>query len=53
MTHYVPAAKMSKKAQKQLAAEQRKTWGGVCPVTQVKPNKKQYDRKKMKRETVL
>lgn len=53
MKHYVPAAKMSKNAQKQLAAERRQTWNGIRPVTQVKPNKKQYDRKKMKREVML
>lgn len=53
MTHYVSAAKMSKKAQKQLSAERRQMWNGIRPVTRVKSNKKRYDRKKVKRETVL
>ena len=38
--------KLSKKEQKKLNAEKRKTWGDLKPITKVKPSAKLYNRKK-------
>ncbi len=46
---FVPQAKMSKKAQKELNDKKRGTWGNTNPVTKVQPNKKTYDRKRDKK----
>lgn len=46
---FVPQDKMSKKAQKELNAKKRNTWGNTNPVTKVQPNKKVYDRKRDKK----
>ena len=45
MARFVPIAKMSKKAAKELAKQKRVTWA-QSPVTRVVKSKKVYDRKK-------
>ena len=42
---FIPRDKLSKKARKQLDAQQRTTWG-FSPVTKKVESKKLYDRKK-------
>lgn len=46
---FIPKAKMSKKARKELAKQQRVTWD-MNPVTRKTDNKKAYNRKKYSRE---
>jgi len=46
MKKFVAYEKLSKKEQKKLNAEKRKTWGDVKPITKVKPSAKLYNRKK-------
>ena len=46
MKKFVAYEKLSKKEQKKLNAEKRKTWGDVKPFTKVKPSAKLYNRKK-------
>ena len=45
MAGFIPKAKLSKKAQKELNRQQRKTWD-FSPVTRIVADKKQYNRKK-------
>ena len=45
MAGFIPKAKLSKKAQKELNRRQRKTWD-FSPVTRIVADKKQYNRKK-------
>lgn len=40
--------KMSKKAQKEYHARQRRDWNGLSPVTRIVPNGKAYDRNRRK-----
>ena len=49
MAKFIPKAKMSKKARKELAKQNRVTWD-VNPVTRKTENKKLYNRKKNSRE---
>lgn len=44
----VPIQKMSKKAQKEYHARQRRDWNGLSPVTRIVPNGKAYDRNRRK-----
>ena len=46
MEKMIPAAKLSKKKRRELAAKQRGSWGGLSPVTRVPPNPRAYNRKK-------
>ena len=46
MAKFIAYEKLSKKEQKKLNAEKRKTWGDVKPITKVKPSAKLYNRKK-------
>ena len=48
MDRFVPLGKQSKKAQKEFHARQRRSWNGISPVTQTVPNKKAYNRKRLK-----
>lgn len=48
MKEFVPKAKMSKKAQKKLAAERRGSWG-FSPVTRKVDSKRSYNRKRISR----
>ena len=48
LNNYIPKSKRSKKVQKALHAENRKSWNGLRPTTQIIPNKKKYNRKKLK-----
>ena len=45
MARFIPKEKLSKKAQKELNRQQRKTWD-FSPVTRIVADKKQYNRKK-------
>ena len=46
MAKFIAYEKLSKKEQKKLNAEKRKTWGELKPITKVKPSAKLYNRKK-------
>lgn len=48
MKQYVSLDKRSKKAQKEYYSKQRRTWGGLNPVTRTVPSGKVYNRKKDK-----
>ncbi len=48
MEKFIPKKKMSKKAQKLLAAQSRKTWL-LSPVTRKVDSRKIYNRKKISR----
>ena len=47
-----PLSKQSKKQQRAYYAARRGSWNGVNPVTRVVPNKKAYDRNRIKREHI-
>lgn len=49
MAKFIPKAKMSKKARKELAKQNRVTWD-VNPVTRKTENRKAYNRKRDSRE---
>ena len=49
MAKFIPKAKMSKKAAKELAKQNRVTWE-MNPVTRKTENKKAYNRKRNSRE---
>ena len=51
MKKYVSLDKRSKKAQREYHARQRRTWGGLNPVTRSEPGGKVYNRKKEKQRT--
>ena len=42
--------KQSKKAQKEYNNKQQGSWNGLCPVTRTVPNRKAYDRNRIKHE---
>ena len=44
----VPLEKQSKRAQKAWHKKQRGSWDAFCPVTRIIPNKKRYDRSRLK-----
>lgn len=44
----VPLDKRSKKEQRAYHARQRGSWYGLSPVTRTVPNRKAYDRKRLK-----
>ncbi|MCL2124451.1 MAG: hypothetical protein FWH33_00490 [Oscillospiraceae bacterium] len=44
--NYTPLEKRSKKEQREHHAAQRRSWGGISPVTRKPPNPKAYNRKK-------
>jgi len=46
MEKFVPFEKLSKKQQRQLNNQKRKTWGELNPVTRRPDNPKAYNRKK-------
>lgn len=50
MRQVVPLHKQSKKAQKEYHAKQRGSWYGISPVTRIVPNRRAYDRNRIKRE---
>ena len=49
MERYIPVEKLSKKKRRELAARQRRGWGGISPVTRKPPNPRAYNRKKTPR----
>jgi type II secretory pathway component PulL len=46
MAKFIPYVKLSKKKQRELAQQQRRTWGSLVPVTRRSQNPKAYDRQK-------
>ena len=48
MEQLTPLNKQSKKAQKEYHDKQRGSWNGICPVTRTVPNRKAYDRNRIK-----
>lgn len=50
MGQWIPLDKQSKKAQKEYHSKQRGSWNGLCPVTRAVPNRKAYDRNRIKHE---
>ena len=51
-TKVVPLKKQSKSAQRAYHASRRGSWGALSPVTRVSPDRKKYDRKRLKREAL-
>ena len=49
MEKYIPYAKLSKKKRRERDSLQRKTWGGLRPVTRKAESAKAYNRKKDRR----
>jgi len=47
LERFISKEKLSKKAQKELNAKKRYTWGALNPVTRKVANKKTYNRKKV------
>ena len=50
MQKMIPLDKQSKREQKAYHNRQRGSWYGINPVTRTVPNKKAYDRNRMKRK---
>lgn len=50
MNKFISPSKQSKKAQREIHTKQRGSWYGLNPVTRIVPNKKGYNRNRMKRE---
>lgn len=48
MVQMVPLHKQSKKKQREYHAKQRGSWYGLNPVTRTVPNRKAYDRNRVK-----
>lgn len=48
MEQWTPLNKQSKKAQKEYHDKQRGSWNGICPMTRTVPNRKAYDRNRIK-----
>ena len=48
MEQWTPLNKQSKKAQKEYHDKQCGSWNGICPVTRTVPNRKAYDRNRIK-----
>ena len=48
MVQMVPLEKQSKRKRKEYYEKQRGSWHGVCPVTRTVPNRKAYDRNRVK-----
>lgn len=46
---YIPLEKQSKKAQKAHHDRRRGSWNGIVPVSRVLPDKKKYDRSRVRR----
>lgn len=45
---YIPYQKMSKKQRRSLDLRQRGSWGGISPVTRKGPDRRKYDRGKLR-----
>jgi len=46
MEKHIPFDKLSKKKQREINAQKRGSWHGICPVTRRSENPKAYNRKK-------
>ena len=51
MDKFIPKEKLSKKAKRERAKAQRKTWGNINPVTRKPKNPKAYVREKPRIES--
>ena len=49
MEKFIPYEKLSKKKKRELDKKQRRTWGGLDPVTRKAPNPKAYNKKKARK----
>lgn len=49
MEKFIPFEKLSKKKQREFAAQKRGTWGGMNPVTRKPENPKVYNREKARK----
>ncbi len=49
MEKFIPFEKLSKKQQRELNNQKRKTWGELSPVTRRPENPKAYNRKKARK----
>ena len=49
-TSFVPLKKQSKKLQREFYAAKRGSWNSINPVTRVVPNKKVYNRDRVKQQ---
>jgi len=49
MEKFVPFEKLSKKQQRELNNQKRRTWGEISPVTRRPENPKAYNRKKARK----
>ena len=52
MQKMIPLRKQSKRAQKAYHSRSRGSWYGLNPVTRTVPNKKAYDRSRIRRSPV-
>ncbi|MGN0587447.1 MAG: hypothetical protein ACI4JF_09185 [Oscillospiraceae bacterium] len=50
MEKFIPLEKMSKKKQRKFYKAQRRSWGGISPVTRREKDPKVYNRAKEKRD---
>lgn len=46
-----PLDKQSKRRRREFHAARRGSWNGLSPVTRIVPDRRAYDRNRMKRET--
>lgn len=46
---FVPYEKLSKKKQKEIDAQKRRTWGEICPITRKTKNLTVYNRQNEKK----
>lgn len=46
----IPLEKQSKKKKREYYAEKRGCWHGVSPITRIVPDRRRYDRNRLKRE---
>ena len=50
MEKMIPLAKQSKASQRKYHLARRGSWNGVSPVTRIVPDRRAYDRNRLKRE---
>lgn len=49
MEKFIPFEKLSKKKQREVSAQRRGSWNGVCPVSRKIENAKAYNRRKARK----
>ena len=50
MEKFIPFEKLSKRKKREMAKQQRKTWGSLNPITRVSKSEKLYNRKKSRQQ---